>query len=208
MNFKKTISSNAFTLVEMIAVIGVIALLSVLSIPAYNSINKAANIKAAVNEVESATYMARQQAITRRQRVGFGIPYRITGNNPFIKSNMLNRSYVLFTEEVGGVSQAATILGKVGVLPKGTYFLPSSLNTITTDFVDSNGKKIAKIHSFRFAPIGSVYFYDLSTTKGKPFTIQIGEGVVDEKGVPTAYTTNNVRTLQINSYTGRCLEIN
>jgi Tfp pilus assembly protein PilE len=201
---------GSFTLIELITVIGIMALIATLSIPVYTSINKGANMRAATTQLQSATFLARQQAITLRQRMAFGIPYYISTANPYVRSNMLYRSYVIFTEETGGVTRPARIIGKIGQLPKGIVFSTNDFENWTETSCQEGATKLFRVKCFRFAPVGNVFYEDMIRiiNAGPPaeFQFVLREGTVDDSGT-LQYTANSylVQTNGINSFTGRCI---
>ncbi len=58
-----------FTMVELMVVIGLIGLLTLFALPAFQSAGQAGNMRSAVFQLNSALSLARQTAITSRQRV-------------------------------------------------------------------------------------------------------------------------------------------
>lgn len=70
---RRRISRAAFTLVEMLVVIGIISILLVGVVPAFNSINGARGVTRAVNDVAGILEMARTEAMATRSYayVGF-----------------------------------------------------------------------------------------------------------------------------------------
>jgi prepilin-type N-terminal cleavage/methylation domain-containing protein len=63
---------HAFTLVEMLVVIGVISILLIAVVPAFNSINAARGVTRAMNQVSSALELARAEAMATRSYVYVG----------------------------------------------------------------------------------------------------------------------------------------
>jgi Tfp pilus assembly protein PilE len=199
---------NSFTLIELITVIAIMTLIATLGIPVWNSINKGANMRIAINQMQSAAFLARQQAITYRQRVAFGIPYDVVITNNYVRSNMLYRSYVIFTMEGGGTARPSRILGKVQTLPKGVIFRDTAfLNWQQISFLEGT-RHVFSVKYFRFAPIGNVFYEDMNRIRlmGSPYEYQftLTDGFVDEDGNSTTNASARVETCGINSFTGRC----
>jgi len=70
MNFQRmTNPRQAFTLLELMAVIGIIALLTAVSVPAFNRVTRAAALTNAAHEVVDQLNLARQTALSRNNSV-------------------------------------------------------------------------------------------------------------------------------------------
>ena len=75
--------SQAFTLIEMIAVIVIIACLAVVTVPAFVKLTKGQGVSLGVRTVNSKLNMCRDYAITKRDRVALLMPRADVGDNCF-----------------------------------------------------------------------------------------------------------------------------
>lgn len=79
---RAVMSGAAFSLMELLIVIGVIALLAALAIPAYNTIGRANNLTRAASDLSALLKLARTEAVARQTYVWVGVePVSGQGNS-------------------------------------------------------------------------------------------------------------------------------
>lgn len=205
--------SSAFTLIELLTVIGIIAVLLGLSIPAYNTINRGSSMRSAEQQILAGTFLARQEAVTSRHRIAFCIPVQIENANPFVRDNMLFHSYFMLAQATTTVGNPQNIVGKINVLPKGVVFDEDLANYATWRALDIRDPAdetavMFRVRAFRYAPTGSIYFRDVTGPPAVTFyNIPIREGIIDDFGTITPATGSPgivIRQLQVNAFSGRC----
>ncbi len=69
------------TLLELLLVIAVMAIVLAISMPAFTSMGRGAGMRGAVAEIKSSIALARQWAITKRERVTFDCGHDATATN-------------------------------------------------------------------------------------------------------------------------------
>jgi type II secretory pathway pseudopilin PulG len=215
----------SFTILELLFVIGIMALLAAVSAPAYSEIARSMNMRTAQNQIRSGLYAARQQAVTLRSPVYFGVPVSTTTlGRPYVRDDMLFRSFVLYTKEAGGVSRLQTVLGKVEQLPKNIIFDPEWIGDATStnssiwkldEVRDGSGQnRLFRVRYVRYSPLGNLHWKDYgpvfstNTATVRAPKIVLIEGEVTPSGVPIPRKSANPMssTNSINLYTGRLLE--
>ncbi len=117
---KKSPHTLGFTLVELMVVIGLIGLLTMLAVPAFQSSNRGARLRTAVFQFNTTVSLARQTAITTRQRVLVVVPdddpVLFGGNyNEYVRKAF--RAYAIYGREDGYLSEWRE-------LPQGVVFDP------------------------------------------------------------------------------------
>lgn len=128
-------AKKGFTLVELLLVISVMAILLLFAVPAFQDIGRGSRMRAAVNQLTSTINLARQWAITKREKVYIIFP----DDHPSLYSSAQNhkekalRSYVVFTRSQGFITDWR-------YLPTGVYFVDpyNSANFKIDAFFDSN----------------------------------------------------------------------
>ncbi len=198
--------SAAFTLIELITVIGILVLLIALSAPTLTSISQGSNIRTAERQIQAGTYLARQQAVTSRQRIVFCIPTSWASSNAYVRKDMLQRSIILFAESTGGVARPTSVVGKVEVLPPGVVFTNSwtSPNRVWTsyDFLDDNDNVLFRGVGFRYAATGTIYWKDADGSL--PYKMILTEGDMKDNSTSPTYRKNPiVSTSEVNRITGK-----
>lgn len=136
--------SSAFTFVELIVVLAIAVVLILVTMPALLDIGRGSKMKASVSQLDSTLAMARQWAITHRERVHVLFPDDhaglYAGADPAEKEKAL-RSYVLFVEGKGYVSEWR-------YLHAGIYFV---------DSYDTNNENAKNVFAAQISPANNIF---------------------------------------------------
>ena len=219
----------AFTLVEIIVVIGIMALLMAVAMPAFSSMMKGAGVEGAARNICQTLKLARSFAINNREYVAVLMPQSKKGNGPYpaissdFPSDFYDRSYrvclVTYDSGTSTFSFKRWITGeKWEYLPKGTAILECDTDTNADTagglLVPNNGTCVL-VDSVNCDDIqsGSTSVDDIAAIifapsgKVKPlndYYINIGEGVGDGNSLTVTNTgEESYTTVTINKYTGR-----
>lgn len=207
----------AFTLLEVLVVIGIISILLVAVIPAVTSLSKSSGRKGAASNLISMIEQARSLALSDARNTYVAFATTLTGSaTPLMVQEYSYRAYAVFEDAASGAGKLQVT--KWQKLPKGISFrsrdesgapagtcITSSTNT-TTD-------------TFSFSPLGSAttiscpYIAFDSTgaiiqpTSTSPMRIVVFEGTATSSGEsPTARESSGepVRDeIQVAKFTGR-----
>ena len=206
-------SASAFTLLELLVVIGIISILLVAIIPAVNSLSKSSGRKAAVSNLLGAIEQARAQAIKDGQATYVVFPDVLPGS-PDVATiqRYAYRSYAIFEDDAatpGAVKQLTPWRN----LPTGVSVRSSSLlnlaNTISFPFTPLGAAVTGTFPFLKFNSNGEV---DPATTRNPANTtgtIQLGvfEGYVNTTGtdIDTTRSTAGPQTdsIAVTRLTGR-----
>lgn len=200
----KTRFTQAFTLVELMAVIGIIALLAVVGVPAIKGLTGSGGRKQALAQLLGAMEVARNTAISTCTNAAVIFPDSTFSNGEAYKY----RSMAVVSWNPTNSASPATMVGPWIVLPQGVAFFPNSIK--------SANLPTATNISFRILTS--------SNTGNFPAVIFQSDGGLDENStiVPTngisffegtviGTTTNpiskmtNFETVRLNRYTGRAI---
>lgn len=198
----------AFTLFELLIVIGIISLLLITVLPAVNSLSKSGGRKGAISNLTIIIEQARSLALSdaRNTYVAF------TGDVSL--SEYTYRSYAVFEDDATGVAHAIQVT-KWQKLPTGISFraqnektgtgtcLTSTSNNVTADFDFPPGAAKITCRYLGFDPTGSV----IQPTSTAPMRLVIFEGLVksgSEIATAREGSQEPVRDeIQVGRYNGR-----
>ncbi|MBW7909327.1 MAG: GspH/FimT family pseudopilin [Kiritimatiellae bacterium] len=185
---------DAFTLIELLVVIGIVGVLGVLVIPAFTGIGRGQNMRMSVSQLRTTLALARQWAITHNDKTYVIFPDEDMTYNPPSGANMALRSYAVWTEKDGYVSEWR-------YLPPGVLFDPTdsdsgNLWNTTNDRLfnvvfPTNGSPTQQMFAISFTPNGRLNQKGASTIK-----VFLREGWVDAN---TNSGTASAPTLKPNS---------
>jgi len=205
--------SDGFTLMELMLTIALAALIISVAVPTFIDINRGASAKQANNLVYAHLTMAQQKATITRQRVGFYIVTQVLNNNPWVETNMANRSFFLFAADTPDVARTESFLTSVQTLPAPMMFdlgtnATSSSSTIPLVELKhpTTGILYFRARGFRFAPAGGLHAQDwqASADSAYKFNIVITEGQPGPGGAYAAKTLKVIKyTNTVNTYTGK-----
>ena len=133
---------------ELLTVIGIIALIMVIGIPSFLGMGKGAGMRTAVGNLKAKMSLARQWAITHREKTYVVFP---TTNITNVDSKASYRAYTVYTSSAGFISEWT-------FLPVGVVFNPSNAptkNVFAVGVSSVPGLAIANISSLVFNPDGS-----------------------------------------------------
>ena len=205
--FAQRSKRSAFTLVELLVVVGIIATLLVLVVPAFTGLGRGQSMRSSVAQLRSTLALARQWAITRNEKTYVIFPDDGATYNPARNAAMALRSYAVWAERSGYISEWR-------YLPPGIVFdanepAANNLFNTTTDRVfpvsfPSNGSPASTMYCIAFTPNGR-----LNQAGGTTLRLYLREGWVDANtntGVvspPVIKSTNFTMFFEMRPLTGQ-----
>ena len=213
-------SRAAFTLVELLAVVGIMGLLAAVAVPALKGLTGSGGRKQALSQVMGALEIARNTAISTGTNAAVIFPdagFTATGVDPapYKFRSMAIVSYfdtTIATNTNSNISYEKLVSSWI-VLPQGISFLPAYLKTNTTTNMISVTAKIRippKTNDITITCPGIIFQSDGGLLDGSTNSIAgVGffEGTVtgtDNKTNPTSKMTN-FETVRLTRYTGRTI---
>jgi len=205
----------AFTLVELLAVVGIMGLLAAVAVPALKGLAGSGGRKQALNQVIGALEIARNTAISTGTNAAVIFPDSSFGSGDAYKyRSMAIVTYsnsTIATNTNSNVSFEKLVSSWI-VLPQGISFLPAYLRTNTTTNMISVTASIQippKTNSTSITCPGVIFQSDGGLLDGGTNSIAgVGffEGTVDASGKtnPTSKMTN-FETVRLTRYTGRTI---
>jgi len=194
--------ASAFTLVELMAVVGIMGLLAAVAVPALKGLTGSGGRKMALNQVLSALEIARNNAISSGTNAAVIFPDKDFSGGEAYKY----RSMAVIT---WSGTNTNTMSGSWITLPQGISFVPNSianLSKITNDIyvrILTTDTKLNPAMGIVFQSDGGLadnYYNTNITTKG----VSYFEGTVSDTSTsPTLTSSNKVETVRITRYTGR-----
>ena len=192
--------SRAFSLLELLVVIGIIGLLMIVVMPAVKGLIAPSGYKAGVNQLVNALEQIRMSAIANGVNAYLAIP---PDNAP---SDVKGSAFMLLRDAKDGETGPYVPLSRWQRMPAGIVFKKTSILDVTTDWtglpklqaqtgtISSGDLQLIKFDRFGRVP-------DLS-----PYTvnIQVGQGEMKDNGSVT-WVGNRYDTIQIQRLTGRVL---
>jgi len=204
-------SRAAFTLVELLAVIGIMGLLAAVGVPALKGLTGSGGRKQALSQLMGALEIARNTAISSGTNAAVIFPDSSFASGDAYKY----RSMAVVAWNPTNTNGTNTMVGSWIVLPQGVVLhhvqinqLPLITNTTTlrippsTNSVDITKNKLRAVVFQSDGGIEESYYTNTLTTEG----ISFYEGAVVENFTKTTNTskqTNNAETIMMTHYTGR-----
>jgi prepilin-type N-terminal cleavage/methylation domain-containing protein len=193
---------SAFTLVELMAVVGIMGLLAAVAVPALKGLTGSGGRKMALNQVLSALEIARNNAISSGTNSAVIFPDSSFSQGEAYKYRSM--AVINWNATNAGTN---TMSGSWITLPQGVAFVPNSiinLSTLTNVSVRilATSKTLSSVKGIVFQSDGGLAenFYNTNlTTKG----ISYFEGTVTGTTTNPTSRMTNVETVRISRYTGR-----
>ena len=179
---------SGFSLVELLVVVAIIALLAALAVPAFNQVVEGTKLSTAGSLLESQLSLARQVAVSRKQRVEVR----------FYKFSGAYRAMQLFIQQADG---RYVPLEKVARFPETFVIHASTYSPLLNQCASVNRPpSLAAIGDyeavqFQFSPSGIASLAALQDGKD-PFLTLCKETLTDPKA-------GNFYTVQLDPYTGK-----
>lgn len=184
---------SGFTLVELLVAVAIVVIVFTLALPAFQGIGRGASMRTAVSQVRAAISLARQHAIVNRTRTYIVFPQQtseVQGQNNRQRSELILRSFNIFSEKESDYLKAWTTLPKGVLFVEGVYDVYDIDRDNTDIFTDPNPNNTKHLLPFPAATNstvelrGLVFKPDGSCDIGSDPEIFLAEGsvLIDEAG--------------------------
>jgi len=195
-------SRAAFTLVELLAVIGIMGLLAAVGVPALKGLTGSGGRKQALSQLMGAIEIARNTAISTGTNAAVIFPDSTFASGDAYKY----RSMAVVAWNPTNTNLPTTMVGSWIVLPQGVALFPNSISALPTTTNISvrilTTPLTASFHGVVFQPDGGL---------SEDFSPKPTNGIAFFEGTVTGTTTNptskmtNFETVRLTRYTGRAL---
>ncbi|NBV97558.1 MAG: prepilin-type N-terminal cleavage/methylation domain-containing protein [Verrucomicrobia bacterium] len=203
--FTKTERSRAaFTLVELLAVVGIMGLLAAVAVPALKGLTGSGGRKQALSQVMGALEIARNTAISTGTNAAVIFPDQNFASKPYRYSSMAVISWDTTGSTNGGPGTNPNVmLGSWITLPQGIVLHDKQINQLPTV---TNKTALLIPPNTSDGGLEERYYTNTLTSEGIAFY----EGAVIPSSNPTTTTNTskqktNVETITITHYTGRTI---
>jgi len=194
----------AFTLVELLAVVGIMGLLAAVGVPALKGLTGSGGRKQALSQLMGAIEIARNTAISSGTNAAVIFPDSTFASGDAYKY----RSMAVVAWNPTNSDLPTTMVGSWIVLPQGVAIFPNSLKT--TNLPTATSISVRILTSTNKANFPAIIFQsdgglseDFST---KPTNgISFFEGTVTGTSNNLTSKTTNFETVQLTRYTGRAI---
>jgi type II secretory pathway pseudopilin PulG len=201
--------ATAFTLVELLAVIGIMGLLAAVAVPTLKGLTGSGGRKQALSQLMGALEIARNTALSTGTNAAVIFPDKDFASEPYRYRSMA----VISWNTTNSTDGTNVMTGSWITLPQGIVLHDVQINhlpTLTNKTAlrippSTNSTPTDNLRAVVFQSDGSIpdeYFNDKIRDEGICFY----EGAVVKNFTTTANTSkqsNNVETITINHYTGR-----
>ena len=194
-------TSKAFSLVELMAVVGVMALLAVVAAPALRGLVGGGGRKQAVSQIIGALELARNTAIATGTNAAVVLP-----DSSFSRTNYSYRNLAVVAWNATNTNAVPTMVGSWISLPEGIAIFPNSIAPLSKSNVSLWLPPVTTNTSFQpvivFRSDGALLENGLGAypaTNG----LAIFEGTVSGVTVNRQGRTNVVETIVVSPFTGR-----
>jgi prepilin-type N-terminal cleavage/methylation domain-containing protein len=195
---------SAFTLVELLAVVGIMGLLAAVGVPALKGLTGSGGRKQALSQVMGALEIARNTAISTGTNAAVIFPDSTFASGDAYKY----RSMAVVAWNATNTNLPATMVGSWIVLPQGIAFFPNSLKTANMPTATNISVRILTASKTASFP-GIVFQSDGGLWED--FNTKPTNGIAFFEGTVTGTTTNptskmtNFETVRLTRYTGRTI---
>ena len=192
--------SMAFSLVELMAVIGVMALLAVVAAPALKGLAGSGGRKQAISQIMGAFELARNTAIATGTNAAVAVP-----DDTFVSSIYSFRSLAVVAWNPTNSTALPTMVGSWINLPEGVAIFPNSVSKLAKANVSvvlpPFQTNVAMLPMIVFQPDGGLF--DPAGSGSFPTNgLAIFEGTVTGT-TPNRQGTAKVETIVLSRFTGR-----
>jgi prepilin-type N-terminal cleavage/methylation domain-containing protein len=194
----------AFTLVELLAVIGIMGLLAAVGVPALKGLTGSGGRKQALSQLMGALEIARNTAISNGTNAAVIFPDSTFASGDAYKY----RSMAVVAWNATNSSEPATMVGSWIVLPQGVAFFPNSLNSANLPTATNISVRILTTSTNASFP-GIIFQSDGGLSED--FNTKPTNGIAFFEGTVSGTTTNptskmtNFETVRLTRYTGRTI---
>jgi type II secretory pathway pseudopilin PulG len=202
-------TAAAFTLVELLAVVGIMGLLAAVAVPALKGLTGSGGRKQALSQVMGALEIARNTAISTGTNAAVIFPdsgFSATGADP---NPYKYRSMAVVSWNATNAATPATMVGSWIVLPQGIALFPNSIsalpqtNNISVRILTTSNP-VATFRAISFQSDGALDEGLFPVTQPLP-RITFFEGTVDGTAPNRTSKTTIFETVDLTRYTGRAI---
>jgi len=199
----------AFTLTELLVVIGIMAIITAVTIPSFQGIGRGTAMTTAIMELKTTLSLSRQWAITHRQKVYVVFPDRMI-NYSGIQSHLYKacKAYGVFalTNVASGDVKEGYYVKEWTFLPQGVVFDDDDdrSQTVFTNRIENvpftDGANLRDLYGIIFKPDGTTERYN-----GYEIFLRDGWAVVDTNSWVPSYGVNSNganRGVEVSGLTG------
>jgi len=197
----RSLTSGAFTLIEVLIVVALVAILTALIAPSLQGLLGIVGGRGGVTALSGAIEQARLEAIKNGVPAFVGFPDDITNEEAF-SSVIICRARRSDEEQAG--AGPVIVVSRWLRLPRGVFIDPESLKTAVTTTQSLSGQlprlatnNVASLRSLKFDRFGKLAWSQTNVP-----VLRVGEGVFDGSTVRFTPNTNNYYELTIQPLTG------
>ena len=194
----------AFTLVELLAVVGIMGLLAAVAVPALKGLTGSGGRKQALSQLMGALEIARNTAISTGTNAAVIFPDSTFTSGEAYKY----RSMAVVAWNATNSATAATMVGSWIVLPQGIAFFPNSISAlpqgtnISVRILTTSAS--GTFRGISFQSDGALDEGLFPVTQRLP-SITFFEGTVDDTTAKKNSKTTMFETVNLTRYTGRAI---
>jgi type II secretion system protein H len=200
---------SAFTLVELLAVVGIMGLLAAVAVPALKGLTGSGGRKQALSQVMGALEIARNTAISSGTNAAVIFPdssFTFIGSTEDSRKPYKYRSMAVVAWNA--TNAPATMVGSWIVLPQGIALFPNSISALpqTTNIsfriLTTTNPVVATFRAISFQSDGAL---DETLTPFPTNGIAFFEGTVTGTTTNPTSKMNKFETIRLTRYTGRTI---